>query len=37
MANFTQPRQNEEDDTHPLEGDENIKDPIEKKVKEWAL
>ena len=37
MANFTLPRQNEEDDTHPLEGDENIKDPIEKKVKEWAL
>ena len=37
MANFTLPRQNEEDDAHPLEGDENIKDPIEEKVKEWTL
>ena len=37
MANFMLPRQNEEDDAHSLEGDENIKDPIEEKVKEWTL
>ena len=37
MANFTLPSQNEEDDAHPLVGDENIKDPIEEKVKEWTL
>ena len=37
MDNFTLPHQNEEDEAHPLEGDENIKDSIEEKVKEWAL
>ena len=36
MANFTLPRQ--DDDAHPLEEeDPNYVDPIEKKVKEWAL
>ena len=37
MANFTLPHQNALDDAHPLEGDENNKDPIEEKVKEWTL
>ena len=37
MANFRLPHQNDLDDAHPLEGDENNEDPIEKIVNEWTL